>query len=70
MQTENPLVALPIVDASEPMFGYIACSKTPAGKQLIAAIDASMSQEAVQQQYIDLHRQFLVKPSINCCKAP
>ncbi|WP_028774374.1 transporter substrate-binding domain-containing protein [Shewanella waksmanii] len=58
MQTENPLVALPIVDASEPMFGYIACSKTPAGKQLIAAIDASMSQEAVQQQYIDLHRQF------------
>ncbi|WP_394200313.1 hypothetical protein [Shewanella waksmanii] len=58
LQLENPLVAEPIADVTQPMFGYIACSKTAQGKAIIDNIDASLTVEHVQQQYIDYHRQF------------
>ena len=49
---------IPIKGANKPSPGYIVCSKTDYGLQLIHAIDKAMSQASFQQALITIHQEF------------
>ncbi|GAA0785554.1 MULTISPECIES: hypothetical protein [Pseudomonadati] len=64
--------AIPIKGVLQPNYGYIACSKTPMGRQLVDSIDTVMSQPSFIQAFIDEHnRNFdedekaLIKPEFD-----
>ena len=51
--------AIPIKDVLQPSYGYMACAKTPTGRQLIDSIDAVMSKPSFIQAFIDEHNRNL-----------
>ncbi|MCW3172272.1 hypothetical protein [Shewanella subflava] len=64
--------AIPIKGVLQPSYGYIACSKTPMGRQLIDSIDTVMRNPSFIQAFIDEHnRNFdedetaLIKPEFD-----
>lgn len=50
--------SIPIKGVSKPSPGYMVCSKTDYGLQLINAIDKAMSQASFQQALISIHQEF------------
>lgn len=63
---------IPIKNVMQPSFGYMACSKTPEGKKLIAEIDRIMVTPAFKQAFVEEHNQSfdndekaLLKPALD-----
>lgn len=70
-EAQLAIQAIPIAGVTQPDYGYIACSKTPQGKQLIERIDFVMNQNAFKQDFIAAHNEFfdhdekvLLKPEL------
>ncbi|MBR9726550.1 hypothetical protein ACFOD0_06640 [Shewanella intestini] len=55
---EVELTTLPIKGVEKVDLGYIVCSKTPQGKQLIQRINHIMSQPQFLVSYIEMHKSF------------